>query len=202
LEDLGPKDRQRLATAVETECASITRTEEDGVVILRSRESSAPASPFTGASVAKISLRDRAMVWFGQAAASLHKSPPLLFVLCANWGSAAWTGLVIFAKATTPKLKVWWRGAVSKAGAVMKRERKLAKPASPAFPKTSAVQVELSLDRVKVIRNDLTDADLEVVPAKTRVVAASTPSVANAEAKRPEPEWQKVSLEMFRAEKS
>ena len=42
---------------------------------------------------------------------------------------------------------------------------KAAKPAIPRFPK-SAVQGELSLDRIKVVRNDLSDADLEVVPAK------------------------------------
>ena len=31
---------------------------------------------------------------------------------------------------------------------------------------TGDVQAELSLDKVKVLRNDLSDADLEVVPAK------------------------------------
>lgn len=35
----------------------------------------------------------------------------------------------------------------------------------PARPRT-AVQTELSLERVKVVRNDLSDTDLEVIPAK------------------------------------
>ena len=45
------------------------------------------------------------------------------------------------------------------------RRNKAAKPAIPRFPKPP-VQGELSLDRIKVLRNDLSDADLEVVPAK------------------------------------
>ena len=35
----------------------------------------------------------------------------------------------------------------------------------------SAVQVELSLDAVKVVHNDLADADIEIVPVKSRTVA-------------------------------
>ena len=46
-----------------------------------------------------------------------------------------------------------------------KRRCKAAKPAIPRFTKPP-VQGELSLDRIKVVRNDLSDADLEVVPAK------------------------------------
>ncbi len=45
------------------------------------------------------------------------------------------------------------------------------KPIKPAIPQfaNSAVQGELSLDRVRVMRNDLSDADLEVVPARTKL---------------------------------
>ena len=41
---------------------------------------------------------------------------------------------------------------------------------------TQPVQGELSLDRVKVVRNDLRDADLEVVPVKSRPAAAAAPA--------------------------
>jgi hypothetical protein len=42
-------------------------------------------------------------------------------------------------------------------------------PASPsACENKMPVQVELSLERVKVVHNDLTDADVEVVPMKSR----------------------------------
>jgi len=34
-----------------------------------------------------------------------------------------------------------------------------------------AVQVELSLDAVKVLQNDLSDADIEVVPVKSRTIS-------------------------------
>jgi len=52
------------------------------------------------------------------------------------------------------------------------------KPAIQRFSKAKTpVQGELSLDNIKVMRNDLSDADVEVVPAKSRppkvVVAAS-----------------------------
>ena len=42
-------------------------------------------------------------------------------------------------------------------------------PVRPAAP--SAVQVELSLEAVKVVHNDLADADIEVVPVKSRTAA-------------------------------
>lgn len=58
----------------------------------------------------------------------------------------------------------------------LKRERKAARP---------AVQTELSLDRVKVMRNDLSEADLEVVTAPTQ--KASAPAATPAPAPRLEP---------------
>ncbi len=36
----------------------------------------------------------------------------------------------------------------------------------------NAVQVELSLDAVKVVHNDLADADIEVVPVKSQTISA------------------------------
>ena len=57
---------------------------------------------------------------------------------------------------------------------------KAAKSAIPRFPKPP-VQGELSLDRIRVVRNDLSDADLEVVPAKlpaVPVAAAPAPRAA------------------------
>jgi hypothetical protein len=52
-----------------------------------------------------------------------------------------------------------------------RRRSKAAKSAIPRFDKPP-VQTELSLDKIKVLRNDLSDADLEVVPAK----APATPT--------------------------
>jgi hypothetical protein len=52
---------------------------------------------------------------------------------------------------------VWWGN----------RKPAETKPAVPRFGKTP-VQGELSLDNIKVMRNDLTEADVEVAPMKTR----------------------------------
>ena len=42
---------------------------------------------------------------------------------------------------------------------------------SPVAPPANAVQVELSLESVKVVHNDLADADIEIVPVKSRTMA-------------------------------
>jgi hypothetical protein len=61
-----------------------------------------------------------------------------------------------------------------------------AKPAIPQFNKPQApLQGELSLDNIKVMRNDLSEADVEVVPMKARapkMVAMPTASQAGAAA--------------------
>jgi hypothetical protein len=58
------------------------------------------------------------------------------------------------------------------------RPSKAAKSAIPRFNKPP-VQTELSLDKIKVLRNDLSDVDLEVVPAKAPTVPTTpaTPAV-------------------------
>ena len=57
--------------------------------------------------------------------------------------------------------------------------RKSAAQPAKARPVRTPVQAELSLERVKVVRNDLSDADLEVVSAKTpSSVPAKTEPIA------------------------
>jgi len=46
-------------------------------------------------------------------------------------------------------------------------------PLSPPMP--NAVQPELSLDAVKVVHNDLADADIEIVPVKSRAAPVAPP---------------------------
>jgi hypothetical protein len=41
----------------------------------------------------------------------------------------------------------------------------------PSAPMANVVQVELSLESVKVVHNDLADADIEVVPVKSRTIS-------------------------------
>jgi hypothetical protein len=56
------------------------------------------------------------------------------------------------------------------------------KPARSAIPRlnTVPVQGELSLDNIKVVRNDLSDADLEVVTRKMGPEKSVTPAFASA----------------------
>jgi hypothetical protein len=62
--------------------------------------------------------------------------------------------------------------------------RRVGKPAELAFsvaPKPQA-QGELALEKIKVARNDLSDADLEVVPAKLPTVRGqATPALPSFE---------------------
>jgi hypothetical protein len=63
----------------------------------------------------------------------------------------------------------WFGRLMGKFARVSSKEKK---PAIPQFNKP-AVQGELSLERVKVVRNDLSDTDLEVVPAKAAATAGA-----------------------------
>ena len=51
----------------------------------------------------------------------------------------------------------------------------IVRPSPVARPETPAVQAELSLDTVKVLHNDLSDADVEVVPIKSRPAPPDLP---------------------------
>jgi hypothetical protein len=83
-------------------------------------------------------------------------------------------------------------------GLLAKRRCEVTKTAIPRFTKPP-VQGELSLDRIKVVRNDLSDADLEVIPAKpppapgTRAVEMAA-SAENA--------WGRVAARVFGAGKT
>ena len=57
------------------------------------------------------------------------------------------------------------------------------------------LQAELSLDRVKVVHNDLSDADVEIVPIKSRPVPeAAEPVLMSAQG---EDSWSRLSAKIF-----
>ena len=56
-------------------------------------------------------------------------------------------------------------GLLAKVGSWFAPRKKQPKPAIPQLTR-APLQGELSLDNVKVVRNDLSDADIEIVPAK------------------------------------
>ena len=66
---------------------------------------------------------------------------------------------------------------------------------APAEQKTlPAVQAELSLDTIKVVHNDLSDADVEVVPIKSRPPATDTPTQSPAKKS-----WEILGERLLRA---
>ena len=66
---------------------------------------------------------------------------------------------------------------------------------APAEQKTlPAVQAELSLDTVKVVHNDLRDAEVEIVPIKSRPEASAVP--ASSPAKK---SWEVLGERLLRA---
>ena len=64
-------------------------------------------------------------------------------------------------------------------------------PAAPSAP--CPVQSELSLDSVKVVHNDLSDADVEVVPIKSRTADKAAVPVLPP----PEKSWEFLAERMF-----
>jgi hypothetical protein len=66
-------------------------------------------------------------------------------------------------------------------------------PAAPSAP--CPVQSELSLDSVKVVHNDLSDADVEVVPIKSRTADKTAVPVLPP----PEKPWEYLAERMFHA---
>ena len=68
-------------------------------------------------------------------------------------------------------------------------------PAPAAQNAQNPVQSELSLDSVKVVHNDLSDADVEVVPIKSRTVSEATVPVLPP----PTKPWEFLAERMFHA---
>jgi hypothetical protein len=92
----------------------------------------------------------------------------------------AWTPGPVRATSWASKLNPisMWRGSV---------------PAAPSAP--CPVQSELSLDSVKVVHNDLSDADVEVVPIKSRTADKTAVPVLPP----PEKSWEFLAERMFHA---
>ncbi len=83
------------------------------------------------------------------------------------------------------------------------RRPKAAHQAVPRFSKP-LVQGELSLDGVKVVRNDLSDSDLEIVPAKSRPTTPTAEAVTSSISKdgTSETAWGRVAGRLFGASKT
>jgi hypothetical protein len=118
--------------------------------------------------VEKISTIARTMTSAEVAAARLKETKRLPVVTALKNTGAAAPEISLKTQALTwisqwlakTNLRSWWNN----------RKSKVTKPAASQFSKPP-VQAELSLDKVKVLRNDLSEGDLEVVPVKISVKA-------------------------------
>ena len=106
---------------------------------------------------------------------------------------------------------IWWSKAVAPFRAMGAKlggwfgptQGKAVRSAVPQFSKLP-VQGELSLDNVRVVHNDLSDADLEVVPARKPTTRARSAATLRDEAEPSlaEGEWDRATNPVFRAGKA
>ena|SRR5579859_6624895 len=98
-----------------------------------------------------------------------------------------------------------WAGKYTSrlAGPFQSRSAKPAMPAIPALAKPM-VQGELSLERVKVVRNDLSDSDLDIVRCRPQPSLAnrSVPVAEPKAAEMPDKPWSRVTGRLFGAGKT
>jgi hypothetical protein len=71
-----------------------------------------------------------------------------------------------------------------------------------SWPSHRPVQAELSLDKVKVVRNDLTDTDLEIVPARLMGLPSGASPVLSQSGKSEPAAWDRLASRFFGAEKT
>ncbi len=99
------------------------------------------------------------------------------------------------------RLGEWSGKCVDKLGGWLGR-RERSPSALPHFNK-APMQTEMSLDRVRVLRNDLSDADLELVPARTSAkpsAAAAKPTTGDQPAEKAQLQLSAVTPGLERAE--
>jgi hypothetical protein len=98
--------------------------------------------------------------------------------------------------AKTQKIPLWPRPARATSWASKLNPISLWRGSAPVAPSAPCpVQSELSLDSVKVVHNDLSDAEVEVVPIKSR--AADKPAIPTLPP--PEKPWEYLAERMFHA---
>ncbi|MBC8095282.1 MAG: hypothetical protein H7Y43_05680 [Akkermansiaceae bacterium] len=105
------------------------------------------------------------------AAAKLKKTQPLPAITAMNTEAKTVSGATTKSKALTHL-----RNGLKKMNPLNWFGRgKLVANSSAPRPGKAPVQAELSLEKIKVVRNDLSDADLEVVPVKISVKPKTEP---------------------------
>ena len=104
--------------------------------------------------------------------------------------------------AKTQKLPPWSLGPARTASWTSKLNPiSMWREAHPVKITPPPVQSELSLDTVKVVHNDLSDADVEVVPMKSRSADRAAAIAAVPEMSPPSRPWEFLAERMFHATK-
>jgi hypothetical protein len=117
------------------------------------------------------------------------------------FGSARRHGFIEALRLRAAAVLSGWRTILC--GSLGRLPGKATKPAIPQFMK-QPVQGDLSLDKIKVVRNDLSDADLEVVTARQPTIPMNAaPGLQTGErAKVPADTWGRVKTRIFGAGKT
>lgn len=86
--------------------------------------------------------------------------------------------------------------------AILRRLKPGAERSPRPRPARAAVQGELSLEKVKVVRNDLNDADVELMPARSMVTTSASSAVLPAMAKTGPTTWNRLTSKFLGAGQS
>jgi hypothetical protein len=125
-----------------------------------------------------------------------HGEKPVVVRAKAVANGAGNTSLQAWVAALAARWISEWRRKINPMPRLPKRPGPV-KSAVPRFAKTP-VQSELSLDKVQVVRNDLSDADFEVVVSKTPVSGQSKlPALLQHEIGSAGNTWDRVTTRIF-----
>ena len=85
---------------------------------------------------------------------------------------------------------------------LLRRLKPGAKKSPKPRPARAAVQCELSLEKVKVVRNDLNDADVELMPARPTVATSASSAISPAVTKTEPTTWNRLTSRLLGAGQS
>lgn len=176
------EDTQRIPELAEQPVGRVSEVSVEGVAFGNRLKAGLRAVAVVAAGWMKIIWRvARAGAVAGWAAVRRFEWRASLQV-CRSMAGAAWT----LVRRAGPLSRVAWeklKFILLKLGALFRRrEQQEPKPLFPRFGKS--VQAELSLDSIKVVRNNLEDSDLEIVTSKTRTSTQIAPTTPVAQPKR------------------
>ncbi len=120
--------------------------------------------------------------------------------------SAAASAAVSPVRTSQPPARSWFGSLVARLARWLTGSGRPSKRTQPAIPQFKPpMQTELRLESIKVVRNDLSDSDLEVVSSRKPAAAQAETAPAAKPAAKPEPRsksWGRGSTRLFSAGKT